>query len=246
MRKNFEEARFFVRGLNLKTQKEWLSYCKNKKTSNDIPVNPNIAYKNKGWINWGDFLGSGSIANKNKKFKSFNEAKKFVKELGLKNKSDWDNFIRSKKKPSDIPFSPFIIYKDKGWKSWNDWFNEDDVDFLPFNEARKFVRELGLKNREQWWQYCKSGNKPNNIPANSNYYYRNKGWSGWGDWLGRCDIEFACFKDAKSAIKELNIKTYRDWINYCKSGNKPKMIPYNPNRVYKNKGWTNWKDFLKQ
>jgi hypothetical protein len=35
----------------------------------------------------------------------------------------------------------------------------------------------------------------------------------------------------------------RYWKNYIRQ-NKIKGIPINPQVVYKNKGWTNWKDFL--
>ena len=36
--------------------------------------------------------------------------------------------------------------------------------FRDFESARKFVRELGLKNYKEWQEYCKSGDKPEDIP----------------------------------------------------------------------------------
>ena len=35
-----------------------------------------------------------------------------------------------------------------------------------FESARNYVRDLKLKNRIAWTKYCKSGNKPDDIPAN--------------------------------------------------------------------------------
>ena len=57
----FEEARSIVRAENLKSQKEWYDYVKNKKPLN-IPSNPDKAYADK-WISFGDwvgYLGDGS------------------------------------------------------------------------------------------------------------------------------------------------------------------------------------------
>ena len=36
---------------------------------------------------------------------------------------------------------------------------------LPFEEAREFVRSLGLNGIKEWTEYCKSGNKPDDIPS---------------------------------------------------------------------------------
>ena len=56
--------------------------------------------------------------------------------------------------------------------------------FRPFAEAREFVRQLGLRNRDDWLNYCTSGKKPKDIPS---YPYDvllyKKEWKGWSDWL---------------------------------------------------------------
>ena len=50
--------------------------------------------------------------------------------------------------------------------------------FLPFKEAKNKVRGLakehGLKNSNDWSEFVKSGNKPDNIPANPGSYYKKK------------------------------------------------------------------------
>ena len=58
--RGFVEARKFAHSLNLKSRKEWDEWCaKNMKSSKpkDIPVVPNIAYKDNGWIDYSDWLG---------------------------------------------------------------------------------------------------------------------------------------------------------------------------------------------
>ena len=39
-------------------------------------------YKDQGWIGWGDWLGTGTIAAKFRKFRSFKEAKEYAHGLG--------------------------------------------------------------------------------------------------------------------------------------------------------------------
>jgi hypothetical protein len=56
-------------------------------------------------------------------------------------------------------------------------------DFLPFEEARKVVRSLGIKNVYDWTSYCTSGKKPSDIPANPPTIYKDH-WRDWVDWLG--------------------------------------------------------------
>jgi len=49
-----------------------------------------------------------------------------------------------------------------------------DIDFLSFQDARRFVQKLGLKNQQEWYQYCKSGKKPKNIPVAPWHVYSKK------------------------------------------------------------------------
>ena len=46
------------------------------------------------------------------------------------------------------------------------------------------MRGLGLKSADEWRAYCKSGKKPDDIPADPNQTYAKAGWAGYGDWLG--------------------------------------------------------------
>ena len=53
-----------------------------------------------------------------------------------------------------------------------------------FEDAREFVRGLNLKNDREWKQFCRSGNKPEDIPGSPHTVYKDKGWVNWPDWLG--------------------------------------------------------------
>ena len=166
---SFTDLKNLVRKLKLKSRKEWQEYYKSDNKRNDIPSRPENAYK-KEWISWGDFLGTGTIASFNKKYRSFEDAREFVHALGVTGQQQWQKeYVKSGNKPDDIPSNPQKVYE-KEWKGWGDWTGTGNVapsnkQYRPYKEAREFVRSLGLKNRDEWNKYCKSGNKPDDISA---------------------------------------------------------------------------------
>jgi hypothetical protein len=166
----FAEAREFVRSLGLKHVGKWREYCKSGEKPDNIPATPERTYKKKGWINHTDWLGTGTVATNERKFRPFAEARKFTISLNLKGQKEWFEYCKSGDKPDDIPASPGVTYK-KDFKGWGDWLGTGTVanfnkQFRPFNEAREFVRSLGLKGYDEWETYCKSGDKPDDIPSN--------------------------------------------------------------------------------
>jgi superfamily II DNA or RNA helicase len=185
----FEEAREFVRNLNLKGQKEWFDYCKSGEKPEDIPVAPHLVYKQDGWNTWGDWLGTGSVASHLREYRPFEEAREFVHNLNLKGEKEWRDYRKSGNKPEDIPSNPNQTYKQDGWKTWGDWLGNGIVashlrEYRPFEEAREFVHNLNLKSQKEWRDYTKSRQKPKDIPANPEGTYKQEGWKGYGDWLG--------------------------------------------------------------
>ena len=109
----------------IKDAEEFKKYVESKKPD-DIPVNPNTPYNNKGWLNWGDWLGTGIMASRLRKYRPFKEARKFARSLGLNSQTEWFQYAKGTlmgkvKMPTDIPYSASQIYKDKGWIGWRDW-----------------------------------------------------------------------------------------------------------------------------
>ena len=70
----FTEARAFVHSLGLKNENEWREYRKSSAKPRDIPSHPDTAYKVQ-WKGMGDWLGTGTIAPRNKIFRPFKEAR---------------------------------------------------------------------------------------------------------------------------------------------------------------------------
>ena len=251
--RSFEDAKKFVASLNLESQKEWTEYCKSGNKPDDIPAKPQNTYKNKGWISLGEFLGTGRIADQNKQFRPYSDAKKFVASLNLESQKEWTEYCKSGNKPDDIPAKPQNTYKNKGWISLGEFLGtgriaDQNKQFRPYSDAKKFVASLNLESYKEWTEYRKSGNKPENIPASPVSSYK-KEWTSWMDFLGTDtpssrNRKYITFEEAKKFVQTLNLESGKEWIAYCKSGNKPNDIPSNPNQKYKNKGWISMGDWL--
>ena len=106
-----------------------------------------------------------------------------------------------------------------------------------FESAREFARKLGLKSRREWNEYCRSGNKSDDIPSGPKDVYKNE-FKGFGDWLGTGKVAtqekiFRSYEGAREFVRKLELKGYKEWQEYCKSGNKPEDIPAAPWNAYK-------------
>ena len=264
-----------VRKLGLRNSNEWAKYCRGELPGHgakpgDIPSDPSKTYKNGRWTSWGDWLGTGEVANLLRRYRPFKQARSFVRRLGLRNKKeDWVQYCKGelagyKHKPEDIPANPAGVYKNEGWIGWGDWLGTHVVAthvrrYLRFANARDFVRRLGLRNREEWTRYCTDGTrgcckKPDNIPASPAHVYRDDGWSGWGDWLGTGRVatrlrRYLPFAKAREFVRRLGLRNREEWARYCKDmargcAKKPDNVPAGPARVYGNSGWRGWADWL--
>jgi hypothetical protein len=198
----------------------------------------------------GDWLGTGTVANFNKQYRSFKEAREFSRTLNLKGTKEWNEYCKSGEKPDDIPAAANEIYK-KDFKGFGDWLGTgtvapQDRAFLPYKDAREFARALNLKGAKEWFEYCASDNKPEDIPTSPNTTYK-KDFKGMGDWLGTGTVApkdrvFLSFKDAREFVRALNLKSQKEWFEYLASDNKPEDIPTSPNTTYKKdfKGFGDW------
>jgi hypothetical protein len=248
------EARAFVHKLGLTNRDEWNEYSKSGQKPDDIPNKPDAVYLREGWKGIGDWLGTGVIAPRFREYLPFVEARVFVHKLGIKNRNEWNEYCKSGKKPDNLPNAPEQKYKHDGWISMGDWLGTGTIatqlrEYRSFEEARAFVHKLGLKNRDEWNDYCKSGQKPDDIPNKPDAVYLREGWKGIGDWLGTGVIasrfrEYLPFVEARSFVHTLKLKSQGDWLVYSKSGKRPNNIPSHPNQTYKGKGWSSWADWL--
>jgi len=247
--RSFEDAKNFVRKLEIKNQRGWAAYCKSGKKPNNIPYHPERHYKNKGWKNYGDWLGTGMIRPRDRVYWTYDKSRDYVQKLGLKSNQAWRTFSKSGKLPKEIPANPHKVYKNKGWISFGHWFGTGSVatylrEYWSYEKARDYVHNLKLKSQREWIRYTNSGKLPKEIPADPHKVYKNKGWKGFGDWLGTGsirpgDIEYLEFNEARKIVRELakkyNLKTVSDYTRAKQDGLIPTNIPAAPWYVYSKK-----------
>jgi len=201
---------------------------------------------------------------KRSNFLPFAEAREYVRRLGLRNNAEWLAW-RKTSRPDFIPSNPNVCYRNTGWQSMADWLglsleeqaailrerkakrNAKRSNFLPFAEAREYVRRLGLRTRAQWFAWRKTS-RPDFIPSCPNVCYRNTGWQSMADWLGlsleeqapREKPNYLPFAEAREYVRRLGL---RKWYIYSKT-KRPKFIPRDPSRTYFHEGWVSMADWL--
>ncbi|MBN1892335.1 MAG: hypothetical protein JW780_06090 [Clostridiales bacterium] len=130
--------------------------------------------------------------------------------------------------------------------------------FLPFKEARKLARALGLKREIDWEDYCRGRNQLSprdpRLPASPGTKYKNSGWKSWGDWLGvdnsrYREKNYLAYAQAREIVHSLGFKSKQEWFRFhvrLKRGNEyTGKIPLSPGAYYRRYGtWKGWSDWL--
>jgi len=129
----FNEAREYVRSLNLTGYSEYRKWAKgqlkNKPTfPDDIPANPYFYEKGTEWKGLSDFLGS-KPSGKYVQMWPFSKARDFVRSLKLSSRTEYSKWSSGEltglpPKPAEVPAVPFKKYPDH-WRGWDDWLGKD-------------------------------------------------------------------------------------------------------------------------
>jgi len=275
--RTFEDAREFARNLKLSSSKEWSHYCQGKIAGlpllpADMAARPDRTYRHQGWAGWGDWLGFGppvasdAPSKRRRQYRSFQEAREFVRSLGLGGQKDWFSYCRGDlpekgTRPEDIPVKPRDMYAE--WNGYPDWVGTNyqvaSGVWRSFEDARRFVQSLGLRSHAEWRQYA-AGKlpdlppRPRDIPVHPNQLqaYKEAGWAGYPDWLGfkrKRGVSFKRYEEAEAFVHNLGLGSYREWEAYCRGeyphkGTRPPDIPRSPEAYYRDKGWKDYKDWL--
>ena len=236
----FNEAREFVRNLNLKSAKEYKSKWINGELPKNIPGNPRGVYNNAGFVSIPDFLGYDSLFQD---WLDWEGHTRIIRKLKLNSANEYRNYIKANKIPR-VHSSPESLFKNL-WKvngGWSGFLGKDlspqekSKIRLPYLNARKFVWDLKLKTGDEWKNYTKSKNFPDFLPKNPSGVYKE--WKGIKDWLGptyllrneRKHLKYFLFEESKKAVlkqKFNSIAHYKNWKD------RPKKIPFKPDEIYK-------------
>jgi hypothetical protein len=228
-----------MQSLRLKGVKDWEKYVKNNVIPKDIPTNPLRAY-GKNFEGWLEYLGNKI------KYKTFDEAKKFIIKYKFKKREDFWKY--KSKLPIDFPKSPESLYK-RFWKGWGNFLGNNIIapqsrKFVNYKIARKFALKLKLKTYTEWRKFKKL---PSNIPRNIKIIYK-KEWQGYEHFFGTSfkilRRKFRTYKKAKLFAISKKVKSQKEWKKFIKNNKIPADVPKSPNFTYKDDGWKGWGDFL--
>jgi hypothetical protein len=253
--RSYKETKKYAQSFKFKSGKEWFLHAKSRDFPNDIPRNPDQVYK-KEFEGMGIFLGTGKIADHLKTFIPYEQAKKIAINWNLKSATEYYSFAKTKNfKKFNMPHSPNNTYKRlRNWEGWGIFLGTGNIskgDYWSFNKAKKFIRKLKLNSVAEWSKYCKKNKLPFGMPVAIHHVYgKHKNWKGFPNFTGSKNADpkvvsrnFYTYNEAKVFMKKIKLDSVTDWRNkYAKIRNK--KIPSAPDRVYKNKGWKGWPDFL--
>ena len=278
--RKFEEAREFVRKLKFKTLSQYQKLHRNNQIPADIPLNPKITYKDTGWAGTKDWIGVSYTLNRGLSYLPYDQAESYVRKRKIKSSKEFMELRRNGKIPKEIPSSPDKVYKQKGWASWYEFLGTKPIrrlnkiyykvsktnqklKYVSFEEARNYAHTLDCRGRRDWANLSKNGILPDDVPSQVGDYYKNKGWKGWGDFLGTWNFarkrlnktnirvsktnqkhKYVSFEEARNYAHTLDCSNRQDWVNISKNGLLAVDVPSKPSNYYKNKGWEGWGDFL--
>ncbi|PTY04602.1 hypothetical protein DB347_17965 [Opitutaceae bacterium EW11] len=262
----FAKAREFVRAFGFSTAADFRTWTTGTRPDlpekpADLPSNPHQVYLGE-FLGYADFLGSSNKAPYRREFLPFEEARAFVRELGLESLAEWKRYCAGEipelgVRPENIPSNPNFTYRGKGWAGSRDWLGTGGPqmprgsDMVPLDEARKFARRLQLSSWTEWRKYVRGElrhlpAKPHNVPAIPHACYRAKGWVSYGDFLGSDTVawhstDWRSYEDAKAFVSALNLRSQQEWRRWHREI-APKDIPYNPDKAYAQawEGWSVW------
>ena len=199
---SYEEAKQVVRKLGIKTYREWCAYAspfhiefgpnnqiirkgaKKKEEMRDprLPSDPANFYKRRGkWKGWGDFLGTGAVANSQKKYLSYEDARALVHSLKISSIEEYKNFVKELGPTMGLPSFPNIYYSRKGVKfSWSKFLHPK---FPTYEEAKAIlaVRD-DIVSAADYRKARKEDPEIRRLPGSPNKYYKDK-WVSWMDYL---------------------------------------------------------------
>jgi hypothetical protein len=247
----YAAAKRYAVALKLKGREEWIAHCQSGKKPKNIPMDVKAVYGEE-FEHWGVFLGYGftlakTIEDRRRyfqgKFVPYEQAKAYALTLNLRGLNDWRAYRISGKKPLDIPTSPDTTYGDL-FEGWGTFLGTGNValfqkKFLSYRKTKAFLRNLGIKSALEWSEYCRSGQRPQNIPACPDTVYKGE-FEGWNRFLGtvpkqppRPKPQYRSYRSAKIYLSKLGLKGWSDWREFADSDQRPADIPKNLHLHYK-------------
>lgn len=190
------------------------------------------------------------------KYLSYDELKKYVRENNILTKEQYINHVSENYFVGDknIPYNPSTFYAKKIWEGWS-IFLRDKVykknyngTYYNYSECKKVIKKYNFTSKENFLKRIKEIiTEDIRIPYSPSTIYK-KEWKGWIEFLDTDnDIEqitdLVSFEVARDYARSLNLKLQRQWYE-IKWTDLPNCMTKRPEKLYRDKGWIDWYDFL--
>ena len=221
----YEEAKIATEKLGIKSQKEYVTQ-KRYKEDPKLPSQPITFYKNRGWINWNDFIPACYL--------NYEEAKIAASRLSILTREDYLRKKRYKEDPL-LPSNPEKTYINKGWVNWYIFLGAKSPDIYDtYLKAKKAAKKLGISSMKE---YKKRYKEDPSLPSSPSEIYKNKGWKSFYDF---CSISepffYTNYAEAQKAAQSLEIRN-RHQYQELKLYKKDSQLTRTPDIFYKSIGW---------
>lgn len=189
-----------------------------------------------------------------KSYRPFSECVRFVQKLQLHTVADWKEYVRSGKKPDNIPSHPNLVFKDRGWMNWAEWLG---TKMYTYEQAKEIVAPLNWLNGAVWKEQApKLFPRPSRMPIAPDAAYGSS-WEGWATFLGQESVRtrhpgptvaptpptptHRSFPEAMKLVSKLGLKSSAEYTQWRKTYPYPDL-PWRPDEVYED--WLGWGPFL--
>ena len=179
--RSYESAKQHVQSLGIKTSRQFQKWSRSGQRPEDFPSNPRNTYKSE-WKSWGEFLGTSNVHKKD--VRSYESAKQYVQDQGIKTRNQFREWAQSDDRPADIPLRPDYVYRLK-WISWSEFLGTgrgSKKGWRSYESAEALMKELGISEERQFRKWRRSGERPLDFPSNPDRVYKSE-WNGWGAFL---------------------------------------------------------------
>tara|TARA_Y100000780_G_C13695637_1_gene421662 strand:+ start:9639 stop:10223 length:585 start_codon:yes stop_codon:yes gene_type:complete len=173
----YAQAAALLIEMGVKTLSDFRKLKKAGKRPPLIPANPEEFYEGE-YVGWKEFIEAGrSSTPQHISAPTYSQVKALNTYHRIDTKTKYAKALSDGIFPPGTPSRPDNYYTE--WHSWDDFLAE--YSFIPFSEARRFARTLGLKNSSEWREYCRGGTKPPDIPVLPDRDYPE--FISWQDFL---------------------------------------------------------------
>jgi hypothetical protein len=116
----FKSARRFAQSLRLARRDDWRKWAAGNAATlaiKRVPPRPDYAYRNDGWVDWSDWLGSNVFQPK--PFVSYGKWRAWLVQQPFRTKLEYNEWCvghRDERERLGIPSSPALVYAQfRGW-----------------------------------------------------------------------------------------------------------------------------------